>query len=251
MRIAFCLNGVVGKFYTNKQKYEWSGDVDFRIGHHFFKKNISDVNDIVDVFIHSWDTKYEEQLVEIYQPKKSKFEEQIEFDDTLLRGNFIKSRWYGAKQVTQLKKEYEKENDFTYDVVMSSRFDMGFFEPLKFNEVPDLNMMYIPDNNNPNAQGILDYWYFSSSENMDIINNLYDWNIDRGKFGSPHRDLYEWPTLNNIEICVLSKFQESWRGNGNTDLIRAVFENCEYNEKGFVGIENLRKIRTYPKGTRF
>ena len=90
-----------------------------------------------------------------------------------------------------------------------------------------------------------------SSENMDIINNLYDLNIDRGKFGSPHRDLYDWPTLNNIEICVLSKFQESWRGNGNTDLIRAVFENCEYNEKGFVGIENLRKIRTYPKGTRF
>ena len=38
MRVAFCLNGVVGKFYTNKQKYEWSGDVDFRIGHHFFKK---------------------------------------------------------------------------------------------------------------------------------------------------------------------------------------------------------------------
>ena len=134
---------------------------------------------------------------------------------------------------------------------MSSRFDMGFFEPLKFNEVPDLNMMYIPDNNNPNAQGILDYWYFSSSENMDIINKLYDWNIERGEFGSPHGDLYEWPTLNNIEICVLSKFQESWRGNGNTDLIRAVFENCEYNEKGFVGIENLRKIKTYPKGTRF
>ena len=58
-------------------------------------------------------------------------------------------------------------------------------------------------------------------------------------------------TLNCTKKTKKTIFQESWRGNGNTDLIRAVFENCEYNEKGFVGIENLRKIRTYPKGTRF
>ena len=135
MRAAFLLSGVVGKFYTNKQGYEWSGDVDLRIGHHFFKKHIFDVNDTVDVFIHCWDTQYEKQLTELYQPKKSKFQEQIQFDNEIMRGNFIESRWYSTKQVTELKKEYEKENDFTYDVVMSSRFDVGFFEDLVFNEV--------------------------------------------------------------------------------------------------------------------
>ena len=105
MRAAFLLSGVVGKFYTNKQGYEWSGDVDFRIGHHFFKKHIFDVNDTVDVFIHCWDTKYEKQLTELYQPKKSKFQEQIQFDNEIMRGNFIESRWYSTKQVTELKKE--------------------------------------------------------------------------------------------------------------------------------------------------
>ena len=104
MRAAFLLSGVVGKFYTNKQGYEWSGDVDFRIGHHFFKKHIFDVNDTVDVFIHCWDTKYEKQLTELYQPKKSKFQEQIQFDNEIMRGNFIESRWYSTKQVTELKK---------------------------------------------------------------------------------------------------------------------------------------------------
>ena len=51
MKIALCLSGIVGKLYTNKAGYQWETDVDFRIGHHFYKKHIFDVNDNVDVFI--------------------------------------------------------------------------------------------------------------------------------------------------------------------------------------------------------
>ena len=50
---------------------------------------------------------------------------------------------------------------------------------------------------------------------------------------------------------MVYKFQESWKGNGNTDLIRAIFDNCEYNENGFVGEENLKRLTNYPKGSRF
>ena len=38
MKVALCLSGIVGKLYTNKAGYEWEGDIDFRIGHHFYKK---------------------------------------------------------------------------------------------------------------------------------------------------------------------------------------------------------------------
>ena len=115
--------------------------------------------------------------------------------------------------------------------------------------------MYVPDNNNPSTMKsdnprILDYWYFSSSENMDIIGDLYDWGNKKG-FGSPHSDIYQWPTMNNIQVFQWSKFQESWKGNGNTDLIRAIFDNCEYNENGFVGEKNLKMLTKYPKGSRF
>ena len=37
-----------------------------------------------DVFIHCWDTQYEKQLIELYQPKRSKFQEQIQFDNGLI-----------------------------------------------------------------------------------------------------------------------------------------------------------------------
>ena len=70
MKVALCLSGIVGKLYTNKAGYEWEGDIDFRIGHHFYKKHIFDVNNNIDVFIHSWDEKYEKELIELYKPKK-------------------------------------------------------------------------------------------------------------------------------------------------------------------------------------
>ena len=84
MRIALCLSGVIGKLYTGRWDWPNTDDnfhVDFRIGHHFYKKHIFDVNDNVDVFIHSWDVKYEKELIELYKPKMNKFEKQIIFNE--------------------------------------------------------------------------------------------------------------------------------------------------------------------------
>ena len=40
------------------------------------KKNILDVND-VDIFIHSWSLESESDLVKLYSPKKSQFENRL------------------------------------------------------------------------------------------------------------------------------------------------------------------------------
>ena len=56
MRAALCLSGIVGRLYTQKSGYEWENDIDFRIGHYYYKKNILDVNKNVDVFIFCWKT---------------------------------------------------------------------------------------------------------------------------------------------------------------------------------------------------
>ena len=52
-------------------------------------------------------------------------------------------------------------------------------------------------------------------------------------------------------VSVAGVYVGQTNGNDNYNPSGAVFENCEYNEKGFVGIENLIKTNTYPKGTRF
>ena len=96
---------------------------------------------------------------------------------------------------------------------------------------------------------ILDYWYFSNSYNMDIVNNFYDHWKEYG-YGSPHRDLYQWPTDNDIDVTMLSNFEDSEKGNGNTDIIRAVFNNCGYTKEKF-DIKRVNKLNRYPRGTRF
>ena len=108
--------------------------------------------------------------------------------------------------------------------------------------------MYVPMGLPVNPISVLDYWHFSSSKNMDVINSFYPHFKEYGS-RSPHKDLYQWPTDNGIDICRLDEFQESERGNGNTEIIRAFFDNCEYRGGDF-DIENLKKLKKYPRGTR-
>ena len=84
---------------------------------------------------------------------------------------------------------------------------------------------------------------------MDIVNNFYNHWKTYG-YGSPHRDLYQWPTDNDIDVTMLSNFEDSEKGNGNTDIIRAVFNNCGYTTGKF-DIKNVSKLNRYPRGTRF
>ena len=78
MKIAFCLHGNVGMLYTHKRNYKWDQYIDYRIGYTHFKKHIFNINNNVDVFIHSWNTDFEKGIKDIYKPKLSLFEKQKE-----------------------------------------------------------------------------------------------------------------------------------------------------------------------------
>ena len=248
MRYALLLFGIVGKVYYDKANFKADEDVDPKIAHHFYQKNIFDVNSNVDVFIHSWDVNYEDELTKLYKPKKKVFEKQITFDEDNVKRHSIESRWYSTLQVNNLKKEYEKENNFKYDAVMCSRFDVGIFKPFVFSKY-EMNGLYLPKSGDDFNGRVLDYWYVGSSEHMDIVNSFHPLWASYGK-KPPHDDLYRWPSENDIDIYLMSEFGESEQDNGNTDLIRAVYVNCQYN-KEFVGEENLVKFKSYPRTARF
>ena len=79
MRIAFCLVGIVG--YV--EKYGSGKPIDPNVAHEYNKKHIFDVNDNVDVFIHSWSTEFREEILNLYKPKKHIIEEQIDFNQKI------------------------------------------------------------------------------------------------------------------------------------------------------------------------
>ncbi len=144
-----------------------------------------------DVFIHSWDVSLEDELNEIFKPKKYIFEKQKTFDDLISevdvkrflasRGDIFKtlSFFYTRYKSNELKCIQEEENGKLYDCVITSRFDVGYHNHGKnktsyidFNIKNDLNSIYSAYWDQINA-GISDHWFYGNSKDIDTVCNIY------------------------------------------------------------------------------
>lgn len=251
MKIALCLHGTVGNIYTNKKHYKFSDNVDYRIGLEHYTKHLFKNNE-VDVFIHCWDEKYKEQMVLDYSPKNYLFEKQIDFGLETKRLNFMKSRWFSQKKVLYLKQQYEKNNSFKYDAVIVSRFDLALLSNLDFTNY-DLEKFWAPNDQETKEKSLqtqmfLDYFFFSNSKNMDNFGALYDnldnirkWKQNLGSDLNAHEDSYIFTQMLGLDVDYL--FFES----KDHDLVRAIYEDCEYKNDKFKGISSLKKYNYYPR----
>jgi len=251
MKTALCLQGTVGNIYTNKKDYKYKENVDYRIGLEHYKEFLFKNND-VDIFIHCWDEKYKNQMLTDYNPKSYIFEPQIDFNLETTRLNYIKSRWLSQKKVLDLKQKYEIANNFKYDYVMVSRFDLAFLTDLVFTNY-NPNKFWAPNDQETKEKSsqtemFLDYFFFSNSINMDKFGSLFDnldnirkWKLDNlGKDLNAHEDSFLFTKMLGLEVDYM--FTES----KDHDLVRAIYENCEYNNI-FNGIKNLTKYKQYPR----
>jgi len=216
-KIALCLSGKIGN--TQGKSGYFKSDVRvLEKSYEHYKKHIIDVNDQVDVFVHCWDEEFSEEIELLYNPKSSKYEKQIQFKipnyvkGEQARKNNHYSRWYGNHMVNQLRSQYEKENNFKYDFVMTSRFDLSFEKNIIFSQY-DSNFFYAGNwsalynfqgqdlfkggrgplydivNKNPELvsklkyglkgyphadDGFLDLWFFANSKNSDKFFELYN-----------------------------------------------------------------------------
>jgi hypothetical protein len=214
MKIALCLSGLTG---GSGGKDGVGNSLDIDIPYQSVKKYLLDVNDI-DVFIHSWSKEFEKELIDLYKPKKQKFEKQIIFDKDNHRKHITQSRFYGNNKVLDLKRLYEEENNFIYDVVMISRLDLVWFNEVNF-DMYDPKYFYAshwnhngPDQIGPYGMenfnigsGFLDFWFFSNSKIMNTFGNLCDVDkinhlISIGVPLSGHALTYKIASLCNADI---------------------------------------------------
>ena len=240
MRIAFCLVGIVG--YV--QKYGNGQPIDPKIAYDYNKKHIFDVNDNVDVFVHSWSTEFKDEILNLYKPKKHIIEEQIDFNKNDIRLNSIKSRWYSTKEVIKLKNEYEKENNFEYDFVMVYRFDSAFLKDLNFSELNN-RYFYVPHSSKDNCkpyklsdgkdctcydrESINDQWFFSNSKYMNEFATLYD-NWESYGINNPHSECI----FHIKKVGLGDKVRYIFIGEQNFDVVRNFVEDCTYNKEKIV-----------------
>ena len=200
MRIALCMHG----YFLNS-----GGEIAARRAKKYIDKHILSHGN-VDVFFHCWEQSEESHRVlsELYDPVAIQYEKQLKFTEELshldqnwfdegfnrsetdYRGNSIFQSFsvaYSRKQSVKLKSDYEKENNFKYDVVIIARTDLGtrgkehineyYATDIKFDPSLDMDKVYLAFWDQTNW-GYTDHWFYSSSKNMDVVASLYDKLLD-------------------------------------------------------------------------
>lgn len=166
------------------------------------KENLLDKMDC-DVFIHTWDilglsyrwtdadlhVTNTHQLVhkinEMYSPKALIIENTRNFTvKPIMQQRLIDHRdipgilsmYYKVEECNNLKKDYEKQNNFTYDCVVRFRGDLYLEQPLPIDKNTNFNVLHLPIFGN--FGGACDQFAYGGSAVMDRYSGLYS-NIER------------------------------------------------------------------------
>jgi len=196
MRLALSLHG-----YFNNKVDPLSGDNGFK-----YLQDILLSKYDVDVFLHSWDKQYEAHLYDLYKPKSAIIEDQLSFKEVMkvegisqeyfdegfdrqrspyavCKIESILSDLYSRKKAHDLIYNYEENNNFQYDCIISSRYDAGqrdklgkwkyYISQITFNPNLDMNFIYSAMWDQLNA-GPACMWFYSNSNNMKLLSMAYD-----------------------------------------------------------------------------
>jgi hypothetical protein len=216
MRVALCFYGTLGG--TSGKAGDKNGrqlEV-LNIAYPYYKKRILDVNDSVDVFIHSWDTDIEKEVDSKYKFTKKIFENQVSWEnipphltDTTRLQHHI-SRWYSCQEVIKLKKLHESENNFEYDFVLLTRQDLAWMVDFNFlnynNKYLYLGNWFNQNTGEPMGypngnfnRSLNDSWILANSnhinELVEIFDNILEYTLENKELTaykgiSHHRLLY-------------------------------------------------------------
>jgi len=172
----------------------------------------------IDIFYHMWDynthpsfagglqaeptlqeTKLSTaELQEIYdtlKPKKHQIESKKEFSPSPVKNPiawWTKPQFYGLKKTAFMKREYEIENNFEYDIVFRVRTDLVLTHKIEINVPLVPNTLYTCMNSHDrefDTYRIGDIFYFADSYTYDQMSNFY--------YGLDYIDA-SWPVRNTV-----------------------------------------------------
>jgi len=195
MRTALCLYG-----YYNNRADKNAGDKGFN----YIQSKIFGANNDVDTFVHSWDTENSSKIISNYNPTIYEILPQINFNNiakeygineekinhgfnrkaTMYKQctiNASLSFFYSRSRALELAINYAKENGFTYDCIVTCRFDLGQrstwhrgynVSQINFDNSLDMDYIYSAMWVQTNA-GYADQWFFSNQDNMEKLATMY------------------------------------------------------------------------------
>lgn len=172
VKIALCFSGQPRALYD---------------GYEYFNRNLLSLYD-VDVFVHSWNSEFNDAVVDLYKPKLFLFEDPAFYNvndkwtdpKKLYEGwspRSVTSMWYSIKQSNELKVRYEIENDFVYDWAIRARFDYALNVVLPFYTL-DNSKIFLPERETDfRHQHACDQFACGNSYIMNLYSKVFD-NLD-------------------------------------------------------------------------
>jgi len=159
-KVAICLSG---KIRTGINAYS------------VFKNFFGYLN--ADIFFHTWEDEPNlPEVIDLYKPKKYLTTKSKQFQNMVSFGPML----YSIMMANEVKKNYEIEHNFRYDLVIKTRFDLVFLPGHHF---PDHALIprtiYSSGGNqgiNPvdfESHGISDLLFWGDSQSMDIATDTY------------------------------------------------------------------------------
>lgn len=230
MKIAVVLSGYFGTISTNNME---SG----RESHNKIKNLFKNYN--VDYYIHSWQVSAKDEMLNLYNPKKSIFEPQIDFnitekdivsnqqwfdegfdrDNTMYKGITI----YNSLSFFYSRSSALKLIEGDYDRVFVMRLDIGNRGPAEvnfphnFDLNSDPNKIYTPYWNQLNI-GLGDMWTVMNNKDAKKLSFIYDkvksyYQIDSEYVnkmlnGWPMSEKYDFNTNSHIQfsnVCLTDR----------------------------------------------
>jgi hypothetical protein len=162
MKFAFCFKGV--HFIQGIEG--WKVDFENTI-QNFYSSTVLPLESeghSVDIFISTYDTEKTNKMLELYKPKKTQFHV---FN---IRDERFDIQYLHIFTLYNLVKEYEKEKNIEYDIIVTTRFDVFLNRPfLNLNlDLSKMNIAYKQD------YGDCDdcFWIFPRKELENIILSL-------------------------------------------------------------------------------
>lgn len=132
-----------------------------------------------DIFYHSWDLDQYiiDNVNDLYKPKRFLVEDSFPSGSMGSFGSML----YSITQANELKKQYEIDNNFRYDLVIKTRFDLVFPVGTRFYDVNkiDPRTIYCSGGSNGFTQtdcehhSINDVIFWGDSQSMDIATNVF------------------------------------------------------------------------------
>jgi len=216
MKVAVCLHGYFGTISTN----------DFSTskgGFEHIQQEIVSKCDEVDFYVHCWQPNCEEQVNNLYFPKRSIFEQQKDFakvcKDNRIHQNYIDEHFPRKKTMYKnataerilsfyysrcesIKLALEEE----YDFIITTRFDVstrGGSEVRYINFTPELESDFLYTTNwNQKNVGYGDMWFYGSNKIMLKYSDIYRQAINDFKPLSKYEKTLTtgWPDSNYFNV---------------------------------------------------